>query len=678
MTSRNALPRGAAYLRTVAALNDHHERNPSMRPIIIEGGRADAMLGLARLWLTCALSFIIVLCAALTAPAAAQTGSATTWTSCASEDQTCSFSGTRQVRYGANGTYAYQTATGSIACTNAVFGDPAYGVNKSCDYADSATPPPDSGGWVRCAAEDETCMFPGTLEVRYGANGNYAYRTATGSIQCSNAVFGDPAFGADKFCDYLAPASTLPSLLSALIPFPIVPVAAANLSNGKVLTWSSYSPTTFGGDHGSTYTALFDPSRMSVASKVVSNTGHDMFCPGTSLLADGRLLVNGGSSSAKTSLYNPSTNTWATSNPMSIPRGYQGNATLSTGAVLTLGGSWGGAIGGKNAEIWADGSGWSLKPGIPIDPFITADPGGVWRGDNHLWLFAQANGTLFQAGPGVDMHWIDTNGSGTVTSAGRRGDDASSMNGNAVMYDIGKILKVGGAPAYEDTDATAAAYLIDIAGGSANVRKIAPMNYARAMHNSVVLPNGQVVISGGQTYVKIFSDDRSVLMVELWDPQTEKFTTLRPLAVPRNYHSFSLLLPDGSVLIGGGGLCDFNCTTNHLDAQILTPPYLLNADGTAASRPTIVTAPARAGYASTIQATTGGTVKSFVLMRLSAVTHSLNNDQRRVPLQFTATDATHYTLRMPANAGIATPGYYMLFALDAKGTPSLSKTLQVR
>jgi hypothetical protein len=47
------------------------------------------------------------------------------------------------VRYGGNNTYFYKTATGSISCTNAVFGDPLPGGEKSCDYADSVvTPPP--------------------------------------------------------------------------------------------------------------------------------------------------------------------------------------------------------------------------------------------------------------------------------------------------------------------------------------------------------------------------------------------------------------------------------------------------------------------------------------------------------------------------------------------------------
>jgi len=62
------------------------------------------------------------------------TAPSSNWTFCAAENQFCAFSGTKQVRYGANGFYATKTVTGSIACTNAVFGDPAYRVTKSCSY----------------------------------------------------------------------------------------------------------------------------------------------------------------------------------------------------------------------------------------------------------------------------------------------------------------------------------------------------------------------------------------------------------------------------------------------------------------------------------------------------------------------------------------------------------------
>ena len=100
------------------------------------------------------------------------------------------------------------------------------------------------------------------------------------------------------------------------------------------------------------------------------------------------------------------------------------------------------------------------------------------------------------------------------------------------------------------------------------------MTYPRAFANSVVLPNGQVVTMGGQTYAVPFSDANSVLNPELWDPTTGQFTVMAPEAVPRNYHSVAILLPDGTVFSGGGGLCG-TCATNHPDGQIFTPPYLL-------------------------------------------------------------------------------------------------------
>lgn len=62
------------------------------------------------------------------APAAGPAGS----TSCAAENGTCTFTGTRTVAYGANGAFTYRQATGSTPCTNAVFGDPFYGVVKAC------------------------------------------------------------------------------------------------------------------------------------------------------------------------------------------------------------------------------------------------------------------------------------------------------------------------------------------------------------------------------------------------------------------------------------------------------------------------------------------------------------------------------------------------------------------
>ncbi len=131
-----------------------------------------------------------------------------TWTACGAEWSLCSFSDTRQVRYGGNNVYFYKTATGSIQCNNAVFGDPLPGGEKSCEYSGAPStlppppPPPPTGTWTACGAEWSLCSFSGTRQIRYGGNNVYFYKTATGSIQCNNAVFGDPLPGSEKSCEY--------------------------------------------------------------------------------------------------------------------------------------------------------------------------------------------------------------------------------------------------------------------------------------------------------------------------------------------------------------------------------------------------------------------------------------------------------------------------------------------
>jgi len=55
------------------------------------------------------------------------------WAKCADEGGRCDFDGTRRVRYGANGVYVYATFTDGARCSNDVFGDPLYGVAKSCE-----------------------------------------------------------------------------------------------------------------------------------------------------------------------------------------------------------------------------------------------------------------------------------------------------------------------------------------------------------------------------------------------------------------------------------------------------------------------------------------------------------------------------------------------------------------
>jgi len=235
------------------------------------------------------------------------------------------------------------------------------------------------------------------------------------------------------------------------------------------------------------------------------------------------------------------------------------------------------------------------------------------------------------------------------------------------------------ADVFLDSQATSNAHIITINNPNTTpqVQTIGNMAYPRAFANGVVLPNGQVLIVGGQSTPVPFSDDTSQLTPELWDPTTQKFTQMNPISMPRNYHSTALLMMDGTVVNGGGGLCGA-CATNHYDAQFFSPPYLFTSTGARATRPTINSVSGGSvKVGGTLTVTTGAAVKSFSLIRMGSTTHTVNTDQRRIALNPTSTNGQTYTIVVPNDSGIALPGYWMLFALDPLGVPGVAKAVQI-
>src|SRR5690606_1609201 len=111
-------------------------------------------------------------------------------------------------------------------------------------------------------------------------------------------------------------------------------------------------------------------------------------------------------------------------------------------------------------------------------------------------------------------------------------------------------------------------------------------------------------------------------------------------------HSAAILLKDGRVFMGGGGLCGEGCAANHKDAEIYSPPYLFDNSGELAERPTLK-APDKAFYERALNVTASPGILEFSLIRMSSATHSVNNEQRRVPLDFTAGTNGEYVLDIP-------------------------------
>jgi galactose oxidase len=145
-----------------------------------------------------------------------------------------------------------------------------------------------------------------------------------------------------------------------------------------------------------------------------------MFCPGTSTLADGRILITGGLSDRRASIYDYRNDSFSRTADMNIGRGYQSQLTLSNGDVFTLGGSWSGGTGNKLGEVYTESTTrkWTTKPGInAAGDILTDDFQGVYRSDNHMWLFEATDGRIFHAGPARRMHWINLAGTGSVTQS---------------------------------------------------------------------------------------------------------------------------------------------------------------------------------------------------------------------------------------------------------------------
>jgi Domain of unknown function (DUF1929) len=209
------------------------------------------------------------------------------------------------------------------------------------------------------------------------------------------------------------------------------------------------------------------------------------------------------------------------------------------------------------------------------------------------------------------------------------------------------------------------------------------LNYDRMWGNATVLADGKVLVSGGSAIDNHIYDssgnDVDAYQVEIYNPNPPPGTwTLGDSASqPRLYHSAALLLPDGSVLTGGGGAPG---PVNELNVEIYYPAYLYLNDrsGNPAPRPTIVSAPSKLRLGQTFSVTVGSNdqIGAVNLIRVGFSTHSFNPEQRLIHVPFSQSGQTVTGKVKPAPEKIP-PGYYMLFVLNTAGVPAVAKIVAV-
>ena len=464
---------------------------------------------------------------------------------------------------------------------------------------------------------------------------------------------------------------------SEIIQWPHTPVSAANLPDGRILTFASNGEEAWpAGQDEFTYAAAWDP--LSGSFKMVPHNTHDMFCAELVLTDTGKLHVAGGRNSVPTtSLFDFESDTWVDAGDMETGRWYPTSVAMPNGTVFTALGSGGTPGFGPIPELWTEGSGWSEMNGIDMNFPIIYQEG--WDSSSWPFLFISSNGELFHAGPTNRMHTISLAGEGSMRSLGTSDKGWYGKRGANVMYEENKIMIIGGS-AYHPEEVknvgSNQAISIDISTGKPVITPLPSMAHARITHNVVLLPNGQILIVGGQT--EGTGDDNSVLTPELYDPETGTWTELADMSVPRNYHSTALLMTDGRVWSGGGGFCTTECPAiTHSDAQLFSPPYLFDASGNEAVRPVVNQAPesVQNGEVFTVNASPGMT--RFTWIKMSAITHQMNTDLRRLYADVNEVTPGTYEINAHENPNVLTPGYWMLFAVDADGVPSEAAVIQV-
>jgi YVTN family beta-propeller protein len=464
-----------------------------------------------------------------------------------------------------------------------------------------------------------------------------------------------------------------------ILDWPLVAVSMANLPDGRILTYSGSERRTWPTTER-TFSAVWNPETGSFTENL--HQGHNMFCAAMSMTDDGRVLVNGGRNAGNspwTSVFDYRDSQWQTiENMASGGRWYPSTLTMGDGRIMTAMGS---STNVRNPDVWDPDQGWSVLNGID---FLSMRTRNNQRGRENVFplLSLAPNGNVYHYWDTTENHMINPAGTGRVRVADADDDGVNHAGGVQVVYDAGKLLISGrndGNWGGNSTGAAANAFTVDLNGAAPVIRSTADMLHPRKFHQMIPLPTGEVLVVGGNTTGAKFQDNGSVMEPEIWNPDTGQWRPMANMGVPRDYHSTALLLTDGRVLTAGGGYAPSNPNSGgtHQDAQIFSPPYLFNSDGSLATRPTVSADFPSADVGAALAVNTSDDIAYFSLIKLSATTHAINTDVRHYRPDFSQIAANTFEVTINQNPNVSVPGYWMLFAVNTDGVPSEAQVIRV-
>jgi chitodextrinase len=439
--------------------------------------------------------------------------------------------------------------------------------------------------------------------------------------------------------------------------WPMVAVHINLMPNGKVLIWD--------GQTLGSLAQVWDPATNTFTPVTAPD---NLFCSGHTSLPDGRVISVGGHINAHVGLntaniFDPQSQTWTQGPAMSAGRWYPTAIPLPDGRIIVLSG-----------ESTCDGCDVTL-PQI-YDPVANS-----WSTVNaslsfpyypHAFVLPDGRVLVGSTTEAPIMSQVLNLNTLTWTAVGSTTVDG----GTSVQYRPGKILKAGTSvnPDTAVRQSFATSYVLDMTQTSPAWQQVASMSFPRTFGTMVLLPDGNVFMEGGGRTTAATDLSGAVLPGEIWSPSTQTWTTVASMSTPRLYHSTALLMPDGRVLVAGGGR--FNAPSEPTDqpsAEYYLPPYFFKGP-----RPTISSAPSsiQVGQAFTVQTSNAAQIGSVVMMRIGSVTHNFNMSQNYVPLTFQVVNGG-LNVQAPTNGNLTPPGFYMLFIVNTTGVPSVAAIMSV-
>ncbi|MFD7546944.1 galactose oxidase-like domain-containing protein [Streptomyces sp. NPDC059816] len=530
---------------------------------------------------------------------------------------------------------------------------------------------------------------PGTDQITWGVS-VYGVGSVTTDDYAMHAVAVDPP---DPLCTG-TPTECRDGRWDVLpTKNPVRSAHAVVLHNGKVLLIAGSGNSEEAFAAGTFTSAIYDPAD---GSYRIIPTPKDMFCAGHVQLRDGKVLVMGGNLSYPAAngshgykgyrdsyVFDPATETYTKTNDMNDGHWYPSATVMGNGDVLSFGGLRDDSTGSVTADRFSAAqnrwlpthqvkqtwSYWGLYPSM-----ILMQDGRLFYSGSHVF----GNGT---PGTGASVYDYDANTITDVPGLQRKDERDQSASVLLPPAQDQKVLTIGGGNIETNPKANRLTDIIDLKDPNPQYTAGPPLpqgtvdrgggqvpqtgDEGKMYVSAVLLPDGKVMETGGSLHNRA----DPVFSSSLFDPVTRTFDKVATDPEARGYHSSSFLLPDGRVMSTGDN--PGSNTWNH-NVSIYTPPYLMKGP-----RPAITSvADNEWTYGSTQRITVDRAITKAQLIRPSAVTHSSDPNQRFVDLPLTVNGNT-IDLNVTSNPNLAPPGWYMLFATDANGVPSVAKWVRL-